>query len=193
MTQRNPMNERSQSELKGQTKKSAASLKPKTKAASSVHVKSTKKTPKQNRENRKAERQRQAELERLYYNPPTREYKRLRRIWIALISVGLIATAVGGLLTAKFDNAQLSWAFIIPAYACIIAAVWLDLGKIRKLRRAYQADMVRKHGKKPDAAIAAAQAAEAQAKQDRKPLFARRRATEADKPDAAADAKASEK
>ena len=155
MTQRNPMNERSQSEIKGQTKKSAASLKPKTKAASSVHVKSTKKTPKQNRENRKAERQRQAELERLYYNPPTREYKRLRRIWIALISVGLIATAVGGLLTAKFDNAQLSWAFIIPAYACIIAAVWLDLGKIRKLRRAYQADMVRKHGKKPDAAIAA--------------------------------------
>ena len=126
-------------------------------------------------------------------NPPTREYKRLRRIWIALISVGLIATAVGGLLTAKFDNAQLSWAFIIPAYACIIAAVWLDLGKIRKLRRAYQADMVRKHGKKPDAAIAAAQAAEAQAKQDRKPLFARRRATEADKPDAAADAKASKK
>ena len=112
---------------------------------------------------------------------------------IALISVGLIATAVGGLLTAKFDNAQLSWAFIIPAYACIIAAVWLDLGKIRKLRRAYQADMVRKHGKKPDAAIAAAQAAEAQAKQDRKPLFARRRATEADKPDVAADAKASEK
>ena len=53
--------------------------------------------------------------------------------------------------------------------------------------------MVRKHGKKPDAAIAAAQAAEAQAKQDRKPLFARRRATEADKPDAAGDAKASEK
>ena len=46
MTQRNPMNERYQSEdRKGATRKSAASAKPVSKAASSVRIQSTKKTP----------------------------------------------------------------------------------------------------------------------------------------------------
>ena len=46
MSTRNPMNDRYQTDgPKGQTKKSASSLKPKSKAASSVYVKSTQKTP----------------------------------------------------------------------------------------------------------------------------------------------------
>ena len=52
MSQRNPMNERYTSEERtGTTRKSAASAKPKAKAAASVTVKSAKKTPEQ----RKAE------------------------------------------------------------------------------------------------------------------------------------------
>lgn len=47
MSQRNPMNDRYQNDIPGQTKKSAASLKPKSKAASSVYVRSSAKTPKE--------------------------------------------------------------------------------------------------------------------------------------------------
>ena len=48
MSQRNPMNERYTSEDRtGVTRKSAASAKPKAKAAASVTVKSAKKTPEQ--------------------------------------------------------------------------------------------------------------------------------------------------
>ena len=48
MSQRNPMNERYTSEERtGVTRKSAASAKPKSKAAASVTVKSAKKTPEQ--------------------------------------------------------------------------------------------------------------------------------------------------
>ncbi|MFR3273438.1 MAG: hypothetical protein ACLTQI_06310 [Slackia sp.] len=45
MSQRNPMNDRYQSDVKGQTKKSAASMKPKSKAAASVYIKPSGHTP----------------------------------------------------------------------------------------------------------------------------------------------------
>jgi hypothetical protein len=79
MSQRNPMNDRYQSEdRKGLTRKSAASLKPKSKAAASVRIETKTKTPQQKKAEKKAERAKQAELDRQYYNPPTEEYKLLR-------------------------------------------------------------------------------------------------------------------
>ena len=67
MSTRNPMNDRYQTDgPKGQTKKSASSLKPKSKAASSVYVKSTQKTPQEKKAAQKAARQKQAELDRKY-------------------------------------------------------------------------------------------------------------------------------
>ena len=72
MTQRNPMNERYQSEdRKGATRKSAASAKPVSKAASSVRIESTKKTPQQKKAERKQQRAKDAERDRQFYNPPT--------------------------------------------------------------------------------------------------------------------------
>lgn len=57
MSQRNPMNERYTSEERtGTTRKSAASAKPKAKAAASVTVKSAKKTPEQRKAEEKAAR-----------------------------------------------------------------------------------------------------------------------------------------
>ena len=48
MSQRNPMNDRYQTdEHRGQTRKSAATMKPKTKAASSVRIQPTVKTKQQ--------------------------------------------------------------------------------------------------------------------------------------------------
>lgn len=82
MSQRNPMNERYTSEDRtGVTRKSAASAKPKAKAAASVTVKSAKKTPEQRKAEEKAARKaaaaKQREVERKYYKPDTPRYKRL--------------------------------------------------------------------------------------------------------------------
>ena len=59
MSQRNPMNDRYQQEHKGQTKKSAASAKPKSRAANSVYVKtlSNKDKKKLEKERRRQERE----------------------------------------------------------------------------------------------------------------------------------------
>ena len=73
------MNDRYQTDgPKGQTKKSASSLKPKSKAASSVYVKSTQKTPQEKKAAQKAARQKQAELDRKYYNPAYGSYKKVQ-------------------------------------------------------------------------------------------------------------------
>lgn len=90
MSQRNPMNERYTSEERtGTTRKSAASAKPKAKAAASVTVKSAKKTPEQRKAEEKAARKaaaaKQREVERKYYKPDTPRYKRLRLIWWILL------------------------------------------------------------------------------------------------------------
>ena len=55
MSQRNPMNDRYQTdEHRGQTRKSAATMKPKTKAASSVRIQPTVKTKQQKKADKKA-------------------------------------------------------------------------------------------------------------------------------------------
>ena len=147
MSQRNPMNERYQGDkVKGQTKKSAASAKPKTKAASSVYIRSTKKTPQEKKAERKAERQRAAELDRMYYNPPTKEYKDLRRIWWFLLIAAIILTFV-----SFFGQTRLPQTFtlitLVAAYGCIIGALYVDFSKIRKVRRKYQEDMMKRSNK----------------------------------------------
>ncbi len=149
MTQRNPMNDRYQGEPpKGQTKKSASSMKPKTKAASSVYVRSAEKTPKEKKEIRKQQRARQAELDRKYYNPPTEEYKKLRRLWWIFLGLAIVLTALGMFVPQFLPNVPgIQWICIVPAYAFIILALWLDFSKIRKVRQAYQLEMMKKHPK----------------------------------------------
>ena len=149
MTQRNPMNDRYQSDTpKGQTKRSASSLKPKTKAASSVYIRSNEKTPQEKKAIRKEQRQRQRELDARYYNPPTEEYKKFRRMWwvflLAAIALTALAMIIPNILT---DNTSLTWVFLIPAYACIFIALWIDFSKIRKVRQNYQQEMLKKHSK----------------------------------------------
>ena len=67
MSQRNPMNERYQSEEHtGVSRKSAASAKPKAKAAASVIVQSSEKSPQQKKAERKEEKRRLASSARSY-------------------------------------------------------------------------------------------------------------------------------
>ena len=143
------MNERYQSEQpKGQTKKSAAAAKPKAKAAASVYVRPAGHTPKEKKAIKKAQRAKQAELDRMFYNPPTEQYKKLRRIWWVLLISAIVLTVLGMIMPNFMpDNIWATWICIIPAYGCIIGALWLDFSKIRKVRRAYQMEMMKKHPK----------------------------------------------
>ncbi len=146
MSQRNPMNERYTTEKHaGTTRKSAASAKPKTKAAATVTMGTSKKTPQQRKAEqkaaRKAEQERQRELDRKYYKPDTERFKKLKRIWWASLAGAIVCT----ILSWVFRNVQPTWISFIclfGAYALIIFAFYLDFSKIRKERRAYQERMV---------------------------------------------------
>ncbi|NHM14863.1 hypothetical protein GMI68_08865 [Eggerthellaceae bacterium zg-886] len=145
MSQRNPMNDRYTTEgPKGQTRKSAAAAKPKTKAASSVHVQPVEKTKEQKKAERKAkekeDRQRQRNLDAKYYNPPTPEYKKWRRIWWVLLIAAIICTVVSFFGRSAIPQ-ELAFVILALAYVFIIAAFFVDFRTIRRIRRKYQEEM----------------------------------------------------
>ena len=158
MTQRNPMNERYTSDepRKGVTRKSAASAKPKAKAAASVYIAPTKKpqkkgflsrmmggeqesTPQTKAAEKKKEEQRAKAA--AYYNPPTAEYRRLRRIWWGLLIVAILFTVLSFFLNSSDKPSPISIVVLVIAYASIIGALLLEFGKIRKVRTRYQREV----------------------------------------------------
>lgn len=146
MSQRNPMNERYTSDKRtGTTRKSAASAKPKTKAAGTVTMGTSKKTPRQRKaeqkEARKKEQERQRELDRKYYKPDTERYKKLKRIWWVSLAGAVVCTLLSWLLR-EVQPTWLAFVCLFGAYALIIFAFYLDFSKIRKERRAYQERMI---------------------------------------------------
>ncbi|WP_239442834.1 hypothetical protein [Gordonibacter sp. An230] len=166
MSQRNPMNDRYQTdEHRGQTRKSAASAKPKAKAASSVRIQPTVKTKQQKKAEQRAQRAKQVEIDRQYYNPPTAEYKRLRKIWWGLL-IGAIAMTVLTWLGRSFLPEAGTYVTLGLAYACIIGALYVEFSKIRKVRRAYQEEMMGKKTKEMRAAEKQLKAAERAAKKE---------------------------
>ncbi len=147
MSQRNPMNDRYQTdERRGQTRKSAAAMKPKTKAAATVRVAPPQKTKQQKKAEKKVARAKQAELDRKYYNPPTPQYKRLRKLWWGLL-IGAIALTVLSWFGRTFLPEAATYVTLGLAYACIIGALYVDFSKIRKVRRAYQEEMENRKSK----------------------------------------------
>lgn len=141
MTQRNPMNERYTSEeRKGSSRKSAASAKPKTKAASSVHIQPTEKTKAQKKADRRAARQKQSEQERQFYNPPTERYKKLRRIWWVLLGAAIVLTIFSFVGRQWFPEVA-TYVTLGLAYVCIIGALYVDFSKCRKERQRYAAEI----------------------------------------------------
>lgn len=136
MTQRNPMNERYQSEdRKGATRKSAASAKPVSKAASSVRIESTKKTPQQKKAERKQQRAKDAERDRQFYNPPTAEYKRLRKIWWVCLILAIILTVVSFAGNNLGMPAPIMYVTLALAYVFIIAALYIDMANAARRAR----------------------------------------------------------
>ena len=166
MSQRNPMNDRYQTdEHRGQTRKSAASAEPKTKAASSVRMQPTVKTKQQKKAEKRVQRAKQAEIDRQYYNPPTAEYKRLRKVWWGLLIGAIVLTALSWVGRSFLPEAG-TYVSLGLAYACIIGALYVDFSKIRKVRRAYQDEMMSKKTKEMRAAEKQQKAAERAAKKE---------------------------
>ena len=162
MSQRNPMNERYQSdERRGTTRKSAAAAKPKSKAASSVTVvPANHKTEKERAEAKAAAKEKekkQRELNNKYYKPDTPRYKRLKAIWWVCLLLAVGCTALS-FLGQEWMPDWLGIATLVGAYVFIILAFVLDLWKIRKERNAYQERMIAEEEKREKAEKAARRA-----------------------------------
>ena len=163
MSQRNPMNDRyTTDEHQGKTRKSAAAMKPKTKAAASVRVQPTVKTKQQKKAEQKAQRVKQSELDRKYYNPPTAEYKRLRKMWWGCL-IGAIVCVALSWVARSWQPEWISYVALGLSYVLIIAAFYIDFSKIRKVRRAYHDEMMAKKSKEMRAAEKQQKAAQRQA------------------------------
>lgn len=164
MTQRNPMNERYTSEdRKGTTRKSAASAKPKTKAAASVRIQPTEKTKEQKKAERKAERAKRSERDREFYNPPTERYKKLRRLWWVLLG-GAIVLTVFSFVGQQWFPAEATYVTLGLAYVFIIGALYVDFSKCRKERQRYADEVMAHKTKSQRAAEKQQKAAERAAK-----------------------------
>ena len=142
MTQRNPMNDRNtgDSAKKGVTRKSASSAKPKRAAAGSVYtVEKSEKIKKQIRkEQEKKLNEKKAAYNKRFYDVPTEQYRRLRRMWWICIIFAIAFTAVAFALNTMLPQ-SLTIVMMVLAYLLIFAAIYIDMFKIRKIRREYQA------------------------------------------------------
>ena len=147
MSQRNPMNERYQDENRGgKTRKSSASAKPKTARAATVRPPAPKSKKEKKAEAREREREAMKKAEALQSRfEDTDGYKRLRRFWWVALIGAIACTGASFLIQANFgDSLQaVSMAFMIVAYVLIIVAFYIDLGKIKKERRLYNASILK--------------------------------------------------
>ena len=149
MSQRNFMNERYNEDNRiGKTRKSASSAKPKAVRAATVRDPAPKTKKQKKAEARERER---AAMEKADYMQSrfedTEGYKRLRRIWWVLLVGAILCTALSFILQRNEGLSQFSLPVMIAAYALIIAAFWIDLGKIRKERKLYNAALVNNKSK----------------------------------------------
>lgn len=192
MTQRNPMNPRTQNKsYKGVSRKSASSAKPVREAGSSVHTLSRQAREKQQRKQQQAEakeeqrkeRERAAVMSAAVVKTP--EYKKWRRWWVIVIVIAIVAIFASwlfGMLVNKgilpdglFGTAApVTVVLIIIGYGGLVAALVIDFKKIRPMRKASQARVAnlskrekRELDKRIAASNAASQKAAAEAKADK--------------------------
>ena len=175
MTQRNPMNPRSQNKPKGKSRKSASSAKLVHEAGASVHASASsskdqrtrrKQAESKEREERQKERQREAALGAGAQALP--EYKRWRKVWWITIVVAIVGVGLSWLFTAGVSNGILPASFsacsnivsiigLVIGYGGIIYAFYIDFRKIRPIRKQQEArahNLSKRQKRELDAAIA---------------------------------------
>lgn len=139
------MNQRYQGDgIEGTSRKSATSAKPKTKAASTVRIAGKDDDPKAKRARQRAERRKDRDEynKRLSEQGPIKDprYKKMRKYWYVIIGVAVAAT----ILSVVFrDTRAISMFFLIFAYACIVAAIFVDFKMLRPYRKQQQAEAAR--------------------------------------------------
>ena len=140
MSQRNPMNERYQNEdREGQTRKSAASAKPKRKAGETVVVKDAPKTDAEKRKEASAKRKQEQKRISAAGNPTSPEYKKFRKIWWILLGVAVGMTALSWVFQVWLpDVKNISYVVLALAYTGIIGAFYVDYKYVRPIRTAHQ-------------------------------------------------------
>lgn len=129
-------------------RKSAASLKPKSKAASSVVLASERKP--QTRAEKKAakaeaKKKKEANPQNSYRydKPQTERYKKLRILWWVLIAFALVLLAIDIFAQSWFtqtDNEKYFYAVLFAGWGFLIAALIVDFGPIRKERKLWEAE-----------------------------------------------------
>ncbi len=184
MTQRNPMNDRNQREDLGQSRRSAASAKPKAKAHASIRVEGEKKPQQkglfgqakkraQKTAGQKSSSKQDREAQSLYYDPGTPEYKKWRKYWWISIAAALVLTTLSFALQMVLpaDFGWVTWVILGLGYALLFFSLWIDFSKVRKIRKEYAEKMSNpksKAAKREAKARAEAQAAEAAERAARK-------------------------
>ena len=149
MTQRNPMNDRYTEENRtGKTRKSSASAKPKAERAATVREPAPK-TKEQKKKERKERERKEAEKAQALNGryEQTEGYKTLRRFWWGCLIGAIVLTAVSFYLTNQEGMQSVSMVAMVIAYALIIVAFYIDLGKIRKERKIYNASIANSNSK----------------------------------------------
>lgn len=158
MSQRNPLNDRYTVERQGQTRKSAASAKPKSERAATVRdpAPKTRKQKRKEREERAAKQKTRAYTTEARYED-TAEYRHLRHIWWGFLIAAICLTGSSFLISANTETLLTflpesvvsisSLVVMIAGYAFIILAFYLDLSRINRGRKAWKARVVNDNSK----------------------------------------------
>ncbi len=147
MTRRSYTNDRNMGDgPEGVTRKSAAKAKPASKAASTVYVKSGKKTRKELKQEaaQKEEKKRQKEAQKpqnikmagsleAKKDKNKKEIRKWRKRWWVAIAIGVICIVISVFNVANLNTYYI--VFMVLAYAAIIVALFIEFGKIRRLKK----------------------------------------------------------
>ena len=119
----------------GTTRKSAASAKPKRSSGEAGGSGSSKKSS--------SDEKPKSRFFQALPVPDTPRFKRWRQIWLGL----LVAAVVFSLAAWWQRGTQLGTLGLIAAYTCIFSAVYIDITKIRRMRKEYAEELDRKASK----------------------------------------------
>lgn len=147
MTQRNPLNDRysnaSDEKRAGKTRKSSASAKPKAQRAATVRDPAPKTAKQKKEEARERERKAYQKSNALQGRfEETATYKRLRIYWWVALGAAIVCAGGSFALQRTTDLFDLSMAGMVLSYFLIVVAFYIDLGKIRKERKLYNAALL---------------------------------------------------
>jgi hypothetical protein len=120
----------------GKTRKSAASAKPKRSAGETGPAKS--------------EPQKKSRFFQPLPVPDNPEFKRWRRIWLGLL-VAAVVFSLGAWAGQNQGISELGTISLVAAYTCIFLAVYIDITKIRRMRKQYAAELEQGGAKKSKA------------------------------------------